>query len=232
MTWNQIFSTSVGKKITMSLTGIFLILFLVVHAGLNACIWAFDEGETFNKAAAFMGNNWVPRVLEIGLFGGLLLHIFQGYSLELANRSKRAVNYAIPYGNKGSKWYSRSMAILGTLLLMFLIMHIYQFWTPSRLGGMMGIEKLPEATYNGKEIHNLFYEMKEEFENPIIVVFYVLACASLGYHLAHGFQSAFRTLGVHNKRYSILLSSLGYGFSIFVPLIFALMPISFLFKLV
>jgi succinate dehydrogenase / fumarate reductase cytochrome b subunit len=225
------FTSSVGKKLVMAFTGIFLILFLIVHAGLNACIWANDEGFMFNKAAHFMGSFVVPRVLEIGLFIGIFLHILQGYMLTLENRSKRSVGYAVNY-SKGSKWYSRSMALLGTLLLMFLIMHIYHFWTPSRLGGIAGIKSLSVFDKNGVEYHNLYAEMKLVFENVYVVILYVLACGSLGYHLAHGFQSAFKTIGIHNKRYHAIISSIGYGFSIFISLAFAMMPISFYLGLV
>lgn len=225
------FTSSVGKKLVMAFTGIFLILFLIVHAGLNACIWANDKGEMFNKAAHFMGSFVLPRVLEIGLFLGIFLHILQGYMLTLENRSKRSVGYAVNY-SKGSKWYSRSMALLGTLLLMFLIMHIYHFWTPSRLGGIGSIHSLTTIEYNGFEYHNLYGEMQLIFENPLVVLLYVLACGSLGYHLAHGFQSAFKTIGIHNKRYHAIISSIGYGFAILIPLAFAMMPISFYFKLI
>jgi succinate dehydrogenase / fumarate reductase cytochrome b subunit len=225
------FTSSVGKKLVMAFTGIFLILFLIVHAGLNACIWANDEGLMFNKAAHFMGSFVVPRVLEIGLFIGIFLHIIQGYMLTLENRSKRSVGYAVNYA-KGSKWYSRSMALLGTLLLMFLVMHIYHFWTPSRLGGMAGIKALTVFDKNGVEYHNLYAEMKLVFENVYVVILYVLACGSLAYHLAHGFQSAFKTIGIHNKKYHAIISSIGYGFAILIPLIFAMMPISFYFNLV
>ena len=106
MTWKQVFTSSVGRKLVMAFTGIFLILFLIVHAGLNACIWANDGGEMFNKGAHFMGANWVPRVLEIGLFAGLFLHIIQGFLLTFYNRGKRSVAYAVNY-SEGSKWYSR-----------------------------------------------------------------------------------------------------------------------------
>lgn len=228
MTFKQMFTSSVGKKLVMGFTGIFLILFLIVHAGLNATIWANDGGLMFNKAGHFMGSNAVPRILEIGLFLGIFLHIYQGYLLTLENRSKRAVGYAVSY-DKGSKWYSRSMAVLGTLILMFLIAHIYHFWTPSRLGGIGSIKALGEVEHNGVILHNLYAEMDIVFTNPYIVVLYVLACGSLGYHLAHGFQSAFKTIGVHNKRYHTMITSIGYGFAIFIPLLFALMPISFYF---
>jgi succinate dehydrogenase / fumarate reductase, cytochrome b subunit len=217
MTWKQVFTSSVGKKLTMGLTGIFLILFLIIHAGLNACIWAGDGGEMFTKGAHFMGGNWVPRLLEVGLFVGLILHIVQGLMLEVSNRSKRAQGYAVSYANKGSKWYSRSMGLLGTLILLFLILHLYHFWLPNRSH---------QGFLLGEEI-NLFEKMKLEFSQLWVVIVYVLGCGSLGYHLAHGFQSAFRTLGVHNKRYNTMLTSLGLGFSILIPLAFAMMPISF-----
>ena len=219
MTWKQVFTSSVGKKLIMGFTGIFLILFLVVHAGLNACIWANDGGEMFNKGAHFMGGNWVPRILEIGLFIGLLLHIIQGMTLVLSNRSKRGTAYAINYGNDGSKWYSRSMGLLGTIILLFLILHLYNFWLPNRSH---------QGFLLGEEI-NLYETMKSEFSILWVVIVYVLGCISLAYHLAHGFQSAFKTFGVHNKRWHSLISCVGYGFAIIVPLLFALMPLSFYF---
>lgn len=234
MTWKQVFTSSVGKKLVMGFTGIFLVLFLIVHVGLNACIWAAaydpaDQGQMFNKAAHFMGSNVLPRILEIGLFAGFFLHIFQGYLLTLENRKKRSIGYAVSYAD-GSKWYSRSMAILGTLLLMFLVMHIYHFWTPSRLGGMGTVQPLEEVYYNGIKHHNLYAEMRNVFVgNTLIVVLYVLACGSLAYHLLHGFQSAFKTIGIHNKKINGLIHSVGVGFSIIVPLLFALMPLSFYF---
>ena len=234
MTWKQVFTSSVGKKLVMGFTGIFLVLFLIVHVGLNACIWAAaydpaDQGQMFNKVAHFMGSNVLPRVLEIGLFAGFFLHIFQGYLLTLENRKKRSIGYAVSYAD-GSKWYSRSMAILGTLLLMFLVMHIYHFWTPSRLGGMGTVQPLEEVFYNGVKHHNLYAEMRDVFVgNTLIVALYVLACGSLAYHLLHGFQSAFKTIGIHNKKINGLIHSVGVGFSIIVPLLFALMPLSFYF---
>jgi len=221
MTFKQMFTSSVGKKLIMGFTGIFLVLFLVVHAGLNACIWAMDGGIMFNKAGHFMGSNVIPRVLEIGLFLGIFLHITQGYLLTLENRSKRSVGYAVSYKD-GSKWYSRSMAILGTILLMFFIIHWKHFWIPSRITGVEEID-----LGNGLVVHNLYAVMQETFQSLWVVVFYVISCISLAYHLAHGFQSAFKTIGVHNKRYHVLISSIGYGFAIIIPLAFALMPISF-----
>ncbi len=227
MTWKQVFTTSIGRKITMALTGISLILFLVIHAGLNACIWAMDGGQMFNSAAHFMGGTVVIRILEIGLFVFFFLHIIQGLALVFYNKSKRATGYDVAYGNKGSKWYSRSMGLLGTIILLFLIIHWIQFWIPSRFTGV------EETTLSdGRQVHNLFALMQVTFQQLWVVVLYVLGCVSLGYHLAHGFQSAFRTIGVHNKRYSAMLTAFGYGFSIIVPFVFAMMPVTMYFNLV
>ncbi|MFM7645525.1 MAG: succinate dehydrogenase cytochrome b subunit [Sphingomonadales bacterium] len=221
MKWSELFTSSVGKKWIMGLTGIFLLLFLIVHVGLNACIFAMDGGVMFNKAAHFMGSNAVPRILEIGLFAGIILHMIQGWSLEMSNRAARKKGYAVAMGNKGSKWYSRSMGLLGTLLFLFLVMHISHFWIPSRITG------LDPVMIDGKEYHDLYGEMLQVFnDNLAVVVLYVLGCIALAWHLLHGFQSAFRTLGLTNGRYILLVESVGVMFSILVPLLFALMPIS------
>ncbi|MEJ7739783.1 MAG: succinate dehydrogenase cytochrome b subunit [Chitinophagaceae bacterium] len=227
MKWSQFFTSSVGKKLVMSLTGIFLITFLVVHVGLNACIWAMDNGEMFNKSAHFMGTTVVIRIIEVGLFAGIILHIIQGYVLEAKNMSRRGRGYAINPGNKSSRWYTRTMGLLGTLIFLFLILHVYTFWVPSRFGGVGNIPPLSEVDYNGKTYHNLFAKMQEVFQNPVIVIVYVLGCISLAYHLMHGFHSAFRTLGVHNNRYLKMLRSVGVGFSVIICLTFAMMPVSF-----
>ncbi|MDR3713914.1 MAG: succinate dehydrogenase cytochrome b subunit [Puia sp.] len=224
MKWSERFTSPVGKKFVMGLTGIFLIAFLIVHVGLNACIWAMDGGQMFNVAAHFMGSTVVMRILEIGLFVFFVLHIVQAYTLEVQNRRKRSVGYAVPMGNSGSKWYSRYMGWLGTLILLFLIVHLRNFWIPSRFLDMN------EVTYNGVEMHDLFGLMKDTFAgNTWLVALYVLGCISLAYHLMHGFQSAFRSLGVFNSRYLHLINALGLGFAIIVPLGFAMMPISMYF---
>ncbi len=202
----------------MALTGLFLISFLVIHVCINACIFNNDGGDMFNRAAGFMASSMVVRTLEWGLFLGFFIHIIQGYVLEARNLSRRGEGYQISLGNRGSKWYSRTMGLLGTLLLLFLIMHISQFWVPSRI---TGLEEVP-----GKNYHNLFIKMVEVFNNPFMVILYILGCISLAYHLMHGFQSAFRTLGLHNKRYISIVKGVGYAFSIIVPLVFASMPVS------
>lgn len=233
MTWKSFFTSSIGKKFAMGLTGLFLITFLIVHCTINAMIFFNDGGQTFNHWAHFMGSNLIIRVMEIGLFAGLLLHIIQGLMLWSQNKKARPVKYVMNNANSNSKWYSRSMGLLGTLLLLFLIMHIYHFWTPSRLGGIAGIHSLEEITlpeYNNQPVHNLYAEMQTVFQgNLLVVVLYILGVISLGWHLLHGFQSAFQTLGLNHKKYTPIIKSVGAAFSIIVPLIFALMPVAFYF---
>lgn len=230
MKWSHFFTSAVGRKIVMALTGIFLITFLIVHVGLNACIFADlkwlnpqDNGEMFNKAAHFMGSTIVTRLLEIVLFIGFLIHIIQGYAVELKNRGRRGAGYQVSLGSRGSTWMSRSMAILGTLIFLYLVMHISHFWIPSRI-----TKSLEEVSYdNGvSQMHNLYLRMYDVFQTPWVVALYLLGVASLAFHLLHGFHSAFRSVGVHNKKYLSLLKGLGYGFTVIVCVLFALMPIA------
>src|SRR4051812_23833364 len=114
MNWKAAFSTAIGKKLLMGATGLFLILFLIVHCYVNAQIFWNDNGVKFNEAAHFMGSNPVIRTIEIGLFAFLLWHVILGLQLWFRNMGRRKVRYAVKPGNKTSKWYSRSMGILGT----------------------------------------------------------------------------------------------------------------------
>lgn len=216
MNWKDYFSTSIGKKLQMSLTGLFLIMFLVVHCYINAQIFYNDGGVRFDEAAHFMGTNFVIRTIELGLFAFLILHVVQGLALWAKNRSRRTERYAVSAGNKTSAWYSRSMALLGTLILLFLVMHLYKFWGPNRLSQLTG----------GGEL-KLYDMMKEEFQVTWIVIVYICGCISLGWHLVHGFYSSFQTLGLGTYRYKGMIKFVGVAFSIIVPLVFAMMPIAF-----
>ncbi len=222
MKWSEFFTSAVGRKLVMGLTGLFLISFLVVHVGVNATIWANDGGVMFNNTAHFMGSTIVIRIMEVGLFLGIFLHIIQGYILAASNQSKRKVGYEVPMGNRGSKWYSRSMGLLGTILLLFFILHWWHFWIPSRFTGIEEI--LVPGTE--KKLYNVYGLMKITFSELWVVVVYVIACFSLFWHLLHGFQSAFRTMGLSNKRFIAMVQGLGVGYSVIVSLAFAMMPVS------
>lgn len=211
---SKAFTSSIGRKFVMGLTGLFLISFLVIHVSINALIFLNDSGETFNVAADFMAHNIVVRILEVGLFAGIILHIVQAIMLTAQNNAARPQKYAYNKASANSKWYSRSMGLLGTLILMFLVLHLYHFWWPTKV-----------AVYT-HESHNTFQSIVMIFQELWVVIVYVLGVISLGYHLLHGFQSSFQTMGWNHKKWTPVVKSVGLWFSIIVPIIFALMPIS------
>jgi succinate dehydrogenase / fumarate reductase, cytochrome b subunit len=220
MTWKQFFTSSIGKKFTMGFTGFFLIFFLIIHAGINSCIFLNDNGETYNTVAHFMSHNWIVRFLELGLFAGLILHIIQGLLLWKQNAAARPVQYYSNKPEKNSTWYSRSMGLLGTLLLIFLVIHLSHFYIGTKV-----------ALYGkGDAPHNLYLEMKEVFSYWWIVLIYIAGIIALFWHLMHGFQSAFQSLGMNHKRYIPIIKGAGYGYTIIICILFALMPLAFYFN--
>ena len=221
------FSSSIGKKLIMGLTGLFLISFLVVHCFLNAFVFFDKTGALFNTGAHFMATNWIIRAMEVVLMLGLLLHIVQGLRLTFQNQAARPVKYAYNDGQANSKWYSRSMGLLGTLLLMFLVVHLSDFWIVSRFTGIEHFNGSTPPDVNGHE--DMFAVMKAKFSEPWRVGLYVLAMISLAYHLLHGFASAFQTMGWNHKKYTPIIKALGVWFSIIISLLFAAMPVAIYF---
>jgi succinate dehydrogenase / fumarate reductase cytochrome b subunit len=206
--------TSIGKKIVMGITGLFLTTFLIIHVSINACIYFNDGGKTFNAAADFMSHNPVIRILEIGLLSGLLIHMIQALRLTMENKKARPIAYAKIDGAANSKWYSRSMGVLGSLLLIFFVVHFANFWFPTKV-----------AVFTHHE-HNSFESMKVVFDQWYFVAIYLVGVGALCYHLLHGIQSAFQTLGINHKNYTPAIKSFGVWFSIIVSLLFASMPIA------
>jgi succinate dehydrogenase / fumarate reductase, cytochrome b subunit len=132
------------------------------------------------------------------------------------NSKRRPVRYEVSAGNKTSKWYSRSMGLLGTLILLFLILHLYHFWAPNRYGQAF------DAAWKEEDLYD---KMLVVFSNLWVVVVYVLGCFSLSWHLMHGFYSGFQTFGLATHKYKGIIRSIGVAFAIIVPLIFASMPV-------
>lgn len=213
--------SSIGRKFVVGLTGLFLISFLVVHVGINSTILLGDGGETFNEAAHFMSHNWLIRIMEIGLLAGILAHIALTLKLHFDNKSKRPVGYAVSGASANSKWYSRSMTLLGTLLLIFLVIHMSDFWVDAK-----------KAVYITGEEENTYLDVKEALQNPILLLIYIAGFISLGFHLLHGFPSAFQTLGLNHKKYTPVIKTLGTAFSIIVPGLFALIALALFFDIV
>lgn len=218
MNWKHAFTSSIGKKLIMGFTGIFLILFLLVHCYANFQIFLPDGREKYATIAHFLGTNLITRILEIGLFVFFFLHIIQGLMLTAQNKAKRPVGYAVLPGNKNTKWYSRSMGLLGTIILLFLVVHLAQFWVPNRYSQTVGNGEL-----------DLYARMQTTFQNGWVVLIYVIGCISLAWHLVHGFWSAFHTIGLSSIKYKPLIQNIGYVFAIIIPLAFIAMPVSFYF---
>jgi succinate dehydrogenase / fumarate reductase, cytochrome b subunit len=218
------FYSSIGKKVIMGLTGLFLISFLVVHCFINSLIFFNDGGLIFNKGAHFMATNWLIRAMELVLFLGLILHAIQALILTIENNKARPVGYNKFNGAANSTWYSRSMGLLGTLILIFLIVHLAHFWVKSRFTGLPGVDA------EGHD--NLYAVMQETFQYGWVVILYSFAMVSLAYHLLHGFQSSFQTLGLNHKKYTPFIKKFGVAFSIIIPIIFAAMPITMYFGII
>ncbi len=217
MTWKQLFTSSIGKKILMGLTGFFLIIYLIVHASVNALIFANDDGKTFNKAAHFMLHNYFIRFLEIGLFAVFILHIIQGLVLWQQNKSARKIKYEKTDYPREIKWYSRYMGWLGTFLLLFLVMHLAQFWVHTK----------NELYFRGPAI-DLYQQMKVIFTNPLWFTLYLIGLVSLLFHLLQGFQSAFQTFGISHRRWIYIIKGVGVFYSVVICLLFASMPLAFM----
>ncbi len=217
MTWKQLFTSSIGKKYLMGLTGFFLIIYLIVHASLNAAIFYNDDGATFNSAASFMLHNYFVRFLEIGLFAVFILHIIQGLVLWQQNKAARKIKYYKQNFPREIKWYSRYMGWLGTFLLLFLVMHLYHFWASTK----------NELYFHGPTI-DLYQQMKEVFTNPLWFTLYMIGLVSLLFHLLQGFQSAFQTFGINHRRWTPIVKGIGVFYSIAICILFALMPIAFM----
>lgn len=222
MSWfTHMMTSSIGKKVVMSLTGLFLCSFLLVHLSINLLSLLPDNGLLFNEAAHFMASNVLIRTIEILLFAGFIIHIMQSFFITRANQSARPVKYAVNAANDNSTWYSRSMGILGSLILFFLIIHLRHFWIESRF-----LTELPNDLNGTPDMYNL---MKEVFANPLYDLIYLLGVFALGYHLMHGFQSAWRSLGIMHRKYTPVLQGIGVAFSFLITLGFAIIPVFFYF---
>jgi succinate dehydrogenase / fumarate reductase, cytochrome b subunit len=206
-------NSSVGRKLLMSLTGFFLGSFLIVHLYLNLFLLKQDQGKTFDVYAEFMATYPLLRPIEIGLFAGFLLHAIIGVALWLKNRSVRPVAYKVNRASDSSTLTSRITFWTGLVVGIFLVIHINTFFVRSRF--------FPD----GKTMYEI---VQEAFQSPAYAIFYLVALVFLAYHLKHGFQSAFQTLGLRTKRYEALIEIVGAFFWLILPLCFAAMPLYFL----
>jgi succinate dehydrogenase / fumarate reductase cytochrome b subunit len=205
----------------MSLTGIFLILFLIVHLVGNLQLLAHDNGESFNIYASIMSENPFIRVISIGLYTFILLHAFQGIVLYLANRKAKGGRYKTGKV-AGASWTSKNMALLGILIFAFLCLHMGDFWVKMRF-----TDQLPLVNYPGHAtpVQDIFTRVHVAFQEPWIVIVYLIGVAALMLHLIHGFQSSFQTLGINSKKYTPVINGIGWIYSIVICVGFAILPL-------
>jgi succinate dehydrogenase / fumarate reductase cytochrome b subunit len=259
MSWlTKTLSSSIGKKVLMAITGLFLCSFLIIHLMGNLQLFKDDGGYAFNTYTVFMTTNPLIKTVSYVLYFSILFHAVWGIYLEYQNSKARPKGYAMSK-NQGSL-ASRNMAVLGTIIFVYIAVHLGDFWYEYKFGHLpyvtyteslstgeiTAIETLPDGytqdvkmleTYNEAEgtksitVKDLYVEAEEAFSKPLLVIFYVISMLVLGFHLLHGFQSGFQTLGLNHPKYNPLIKKVGiWIFAILIPFAFAVIPVYFLIK--
>ncbi len=254
----SLFNSSIGKKVIMAVTGLFICVFLVVHVAGNFQLFKADSGLAFNKYAVLMTTNPLIKTVSYVLYLTIIIHAIRGIMIEFENRKARPVRYAKYDGNANSKWASRNMGILGTILLVFIVVHMQDFWYNYKFGHTpytlykteLATGKMTEAKDMGPDfkmgskmeemlagdykyviVKDLYKEVKEEFKQLWWVLFYVVCMGAVSFHLYHGFRSGFQSLGLNNRKYNNIFQSIGtWIFAIIIPASFAAMPLYFYFN--
>jgi len=207
----------------MSLAGIFLITFLLVHMGLNLLVILNDDPMVFNRAAHFMGTNKLIKVVEIVLFLSILLHVIYALILQVQNWLARPKRYQKVTKSETSP-FSRWMIHTAIIVLVFIAIHMVDFYFKAKFGGVN------DVVVDGKHYHDLATLVIEKFQLPAFVIFYIASFLFLGFHLIHAFQSAFKTLGLNNKTYTPVIQVLGILYTIVIVSGFTAIPLVIYFQ--
>lgn len=222
MNWfTKFLSSSLGKKLIMALTGLFLITFLIVHLIGNLQLLHDDGGRAFNIYARFMTTNPLIKTVSYLLYTSILVHALWALLLTLQNRKARGSSYAMV--NKSSAWTSRNMGVLGTIILVFIVIHMKDFWAQMHWGG------IPTANYDGQEVKDLYSIVALAFSQLWYVILYVICMIALAFHLWHGFASGFQTLGLNHAKYNGVIEFVGKVIAVVIPAAFAWIPIKMFF---
>ena len=218
MSWFLKFlNSSIGKKFMMAVTGSFLLIFLIIHLIGNITLF-FGPGAFNGYVSALDVVKPLIRVIEVVLLAAFVLHIFNGLRLWLENKRARGITYKVNGSKENSTIFSRTMAVTGSIILIFLVSHLATFFWRFNVHDPMGL-----AT------QHQYYDVVVYFFNIWwYAILYVIAMIFLGYHLNHGFQSAFQTFGWNHNRYFPVIKKLGTIYAIIMALGFASMPIYFL----
>ena len=252
--FTKTFSSTLGKKLIMSLTGLFLALFLVVHLIGHLQLFKDDAGKAFNEYSYFMTQFLPIKIVSYLHYASIVLHAVYALLITWYNKKARPVGYAQYNGAANSSWSSRNMGILGTILLIFIVVHMSNFWAQYHWGGLpytqyetalqnpdaVRVTELPVSAVElmhssyidaqaGTQIvvaKDLYKVVTESFSQLWYVILYVISMIAMGFHLYHGFQSGFQTLGFDHNKYFPTIKFLGlWVFSIIIPAMFAAMPI-------
>jgi len=219
---SNFFTSSIGKKLIMSLFGLFLIVFLVVHLGINLCLLRNDGGEWFTAAAHFMGTNYIVKVFEIVLMGGFLVHMILGVYLWFQNLMARGSERYAVTNNSQTSFFSKYMIHTGAIIFAFLALHFVNFYFKKL--GFVEVTNVLEGTEP-----DFYKDAIDLFVQPLYSWIYIAFFVFLAFHLHHAFQSAFQTLGLNHKTYTPAIKVFGVAYSIVIPLGFAIIPIYFMF---
>ncbi len=269
MAKSALLKSSLAKKYWMALTGLFLCLFLVGHLIGNLQL-IYSDALHFNQYALFMTTNPAIKVLSYLTYLSIIFHAIDGIVLTVQNQKARPVKYVMNRPGKNTIWASRNMAVLGTVILVFIVTHMISFWARMHFDEKMPLQTInilagptPQEFYlttdgsyvpkaqvdqglvvikNRTEFYDAGANVKikegykdlhkitvEFFKQPkfglLYTILYVIAMVVLGFHLFHGFGSAFQSLGANNPKYNGLIKKSGYAFAIVVPLLFAIIPV-------
>lgn len=210
--------SSITKKVTMALAGLFLISFLIVHLGINLLILKNDGRESFNMAAHFMATNPVIQTMQWVLFGGFILHILLGIVLQLQNWMARPQRYKVE-GYSHTSFFSKFMIHTGAVIFAFLIIHLVNFFFRAKFGEM------PHIMINGEQYEDMGLLVIEKFRDLPYVLMYVVWLLFLGFHLDHAFHSALQSLGLNHSKYTPVAFGVSRALAILIAGGFILIPV-------
>ncbi|HNW52062.1 MAG TPA: succinate dehydrogenase cytochrome b subunit [Prolixibacteraceae bacterium] len=232
MSKGSFLSASIGRKFMMSVTGLFLIMFITVHLCLNLFLIFDDTGDLFNMAAHFMATNPLIKIIEPVLALGFIIHLIWSLILTIQNMKARPVKYSKTQQTSNSTWVSRNMIILGLLIIVFLGIHLANFfWKIKFTGDPLLAEVQVMQAGSLVTMENAYALVATMFKTSVpICLLYVLGGCLLGLHISHGFWSAFQTIGLNNdiwrKRLNVLAKIFGWIFAVG----FSIIPIYFMIK--
>lgn len=198
----------------MSLSGLFLMVFLALHVSLNLA--ALYSKSLYDAVCGFMDKNILVQLMVPVLAAGFVVHITFSVILELKNRKSRPMNYSVANKTRAASWASKNMFVLGLIILGFLGLHFYHFWAKMQLRHMLGHE--------GANAYDLLVELFSQWQYCVIYIIWLIA---LYFHLSHGFWSAFQSVGMTNSRWLPRLQALAKVYAAVIVLAFIFIPVCF-----